>query len=107
MRFRNLYIVASCVMAIILLFTSDPDVGLVQNMPVGAGTIATLILMFKAVLGVAVLHFSRKALMDYAEADFQAMLKKALETPTGAGLAAIACSLMTIAIAIVIGMMVV
>ena len=100
MRFRNAFVVMGGLFAILLLFLSDPDLGIVQNMAVGAGTVATLIFLFKAILGIGLLHLARKALMDYPEADFRKLGIEALKDPKASAMYAIAIAIYSLAIAL-------
>lgn len=100
MRFRNVYMVVGSSLVLLLWILSDPDLGLIQSLPIGASTVATLVMLLKTVLYVAALHLSRKALMDYI--DLEVYFKKALGTSTGSGHALVAVGLINIAIAIII-----
>lgn len=100
MRFRNVFLLIGGLLTTAVLFLSDPDGGFVQNLPFGAGTITTLIVLVSSILYIGVLHFGRKALLDYI--DLRDYFKKALLTPEGAGLALVAVAGMMISIALVI-----
>lgn len=100
MRFRNVFLLIGSLLTILVLFLSDPDVALVQNLPFGSGTLVILIVLVTSILYVGMLHLSRRALMDYL--DLEQYFKKALMSPEGAGLALIAVGLMMTAISIVI-----
>lgn len=100
MRFRNIFIGIGSLLTILVLLMSDPDGGFVQNLPFGAGTLATLIILVSSILYVGLLHISRKALLDYL--DLEEYFKKAIQTPEGAGLALIGVSLMMVSISLVI-----
>lgn len=100
MRFRNVFLLIGSLLAMTVLFLSDPDGGFVQNLPFGAGTITTLIVLVSSILYIGVLHFGRKALLDYI--DLGDYFKKALMTPEGAGLALVAVAGMMVSIALVI-----
>lgn len=100
MRFRNVFLLIGSLLTIVVLFMSDPDSGLVQNLPFGGGTVALLIVLVTSILYVGMLHLSRRALMDYI--DLEVYFKKALMSPEGAGLAIIGVGLMMVAIALVI-----
>lgn len=99
MRFRHIYMVLGSLLVIALWLLTDPDSGLIQSLPIGGSTVATLVILLKSVLYVALLHISRKALFDYL--DMGKIFEVALRSPEGAGKAAISVSLATIAIAIV------
>ena len=100
MRFRYVYMGVFTLIGLILLFLVQPDVGIIQNLPFGAGLIATLSSVFLVTLYVAILHYSRKGLFDYV--DFEELLNKAKEESTGAGLFAIAVAIAMLALAILI-----
>jgi hypothetical protein len=100
MRFRNVYMGLGSSLVIFIWLLSDPDTGILQSLPMGASTIATLIISLKTVLYVAILHISRKALVDYL--DLKSVFEKAVATSQGAGYVAIAIGLFNVAIAIVI-----
>jgi len=86
------------ILVTLLWLLTDPDTGIIENLPIGASTIATLIILLKTVLYVALLHLSRRALIDYI--DFKIYFLKALESPEGAGYATIAISIIMVAISI-------
>lgn len=100
MRFRHKYMLVFSILTIVAMFLTDPDSGLVQNLPFGAGGIATLLILLKSVLYVTMLHLSRRALFDYL--DLEEYFLKAKETPEGAGKALQGVAIAMVAIAIVI-----
>lgn len=100
MRFRNIFIGIGSLLVIILLLLSDPDGGLVQNLPFGAGTLSIIIILVISILYVGLLHFSRKALLDYL--DLEELFNKAKLTPEGSGLAIIGIGLIMVSVSIVI-----
>lgn len=100
MRFRHVYMGGFSALILIGLFVSSPDAGIIQDLPFGAGFIATILLMLKAVIFVSLLHFSRKALFDYV--DLAEYFNQAKTTPEGAGQALISVALAMVAIAILI-----
>lgn len=100
MRFRNIFIGIGSLLVIILLLLSDPDGGLVQNLPFGAGTLSTIIILVVSILYVGLLHYSRKALLDYL--DLEELFNKAKLTPEGSGLAIIGIGLIMISVSVVI-----
>jgi hypothetical protein len=101
-RSRNIYLYTATFIVLALYFLTDPYFGLIQHLPFGAATVATVLILLKGIMYSNILHFTRKAIFDYNEGDFKTMLGNALASPTGAGLAAIALSVMTLAFAIVI-----
>lgn len=100
LRFRHVYVFFGSLMVVLLSLLSDPDTGVISSLPFGAGTLVTFLILLKSVLYVALLHFSRKALIDYL--DLETVFEKATQTPDGAGKAAIAVALFSVSIAIVI-----
>lgn len=100
MRFRDTFITIGSILVILIWTLSDPDSGLIQHLEFGAGTVATLVILLKSILYVGMLHFSRKALLDYL--DLGDAIKKALETADGAGKVVIGVGLIMISISIVI-----
>lgn len=100
MRFRHVFLGIGSFLVVNLLLLSDPDGGLVQNLPFGAGTISTLIILVTSILFVALLHVARKSLFDYL--DLEVYFRKALMSPEGAGMALIGVGLAMVSIAVVI-----
>ncbi len=100
MRFRHIYTIVGSLFVLALWLFTDPDLGFIQNMEYGASTLATLVIMAKALLYVTLLHYSRKALFDYL--DLEEHFIKTKEEPVASGLALIAVSIFAVAIAIVI-----
>lgn len=101
-RFRNLFLVLGTFAVLALHLLTDPDSGIIQQLPIGANAITTILYMSKGIMAVALLYICRKAILDYPAADFEALGIEAKKSPVGSGLYAIAISLMTIAFAIVI-----
>ena len=99
-RFRYLYMGFSSVLVLLLLFVTDPDSKLLTALPIAAGFVATIVLLVSAVLYVTMLHLSRRAMFDYV--DLSVFFSKAMETPTGAGLALIGVGLSSVSISLVI-----
>lgn len=100
MRFRNVFLGIGSILVVLVLLMSDPDSGLIHNLPFGAGTLSFMIILISSILYVGLLHLSRKALFDYI--DLEEYFKKAKLTPEGSGQALIAVGLFSIAVAIVI-----
>lgn len=100
MRFRTIYMALGSILVGILLLLSDPDSGFITDLPFGAGTLTILIVLVSSILYVALLHLSRRALMDYV--DLSRFFTKALQSPEGSGLAIIGVGLIMVSISIVI-----
>lgn len=99
-KFRYYFIVVGSLLAILALFITDPESRLVTALPFGAAVIPKLIGLTSAIIVIGLLHYARRALLDYI--DLSALFAKAAETPQGAGLAVIAVGLVFVAIAIAI-----
>ena len=82
MRFRNVYMGIFSILILMALFVTSPDNDLIQQLPYGAGFIATIMVMLMSVLYIAIMHFSRKGLFDYI--NLAQCYLKAMETPEGA-----------------------
>lgn len=67
LRPRNLYTIYASILVLILMFLGDPQNRFIQNLPYGAGFLATVITQVKAVIAIALLHFTRKAMFDYID----------------------------------------
>lgn len=100
MRFRYVFMGLGSILVVALLFLSDPGTGFISKLPVGSATLGLLLGLVVSILYIALLHLSRKAFFDYL--DLGDFFKKAIETPTGAGLALIAVSVAMVAISIAI-----
>lgn len=99
LRFRHIYMGLGSILTLFLWLLSDPDIGFIENLSFGASTVATIVILLKSVFYIAMLHLSRKALIDYV--DLQPYFQKALQTSEGAGRALIAVAILCIAISIV------
>lgn len=98
-RFRSIYTILGSFIVILLWLLTDPDLGLIKNLEFGASTIATLVVLTKALLYVTLLHFSRKALFDYIDlSEYFENAKK----DNDSGEALIAMGIFTLAISVVI-----
>ena len=100
MRFRFIYMVLFSIVALLAMFFSDPDLGFIQNLSYDTGFIATCVVLTKVVIYVAMLHMSRRALVDYL--DIQKYFEKALEEPIAAAIALISVALMMVCITLII-----
>jgi len=100
MRFRYVFMILGSVVVLLSYLLTDPNAGLLTDLPVGADTIVLLLSLAKVTWFVATLHGARRALTDYI--DFQTVFNKAMESSEGAGRAMMAVSIIMVAIAIVI-----
>lgn len=87
---RNIYLTVATVVAAVLWMTTDPNDGVVNNLPFGAGLAFVILMLVRVAFLALSAHLIRKILFPYVEADFQLLLRKAKETPEGAGFAALA-----------------
>jgi hypothetical protein len=99
MRYRDKFMFVGTGVVLLALFASDPDVGVLNSLPFFGSTLAGLLIYSKAIIGVAFTHYARKALFDYPEADLQILARRALASPEGAGMFAIAIAIIFAAIA--------
>lgn len=99
-RFRHLYMGLGSLIALAVYVATDPDLGLLNSLPVGASTVATLVVLLRSVYFIAMLHLSRRALFDYI--DLERYFAKAISTAQGAGLALVSVSIAMLAIALTI-----
>ena len=100
MRFRDIYLGVGSVLVLAVVFMSDPSVGLISQLPFGSSTLGLIINIIISLFYIGLLHYSRKALIDYI--DMEVFFKKALETSQGAGMALIGVGLIMVSIAMVI-----
>lgn len=100
MRFRDIFLGVGSFLVLVLLLLSDPQSGIIAQLPFGAATLGLVLNLVIAIFFVGFLHFSRKALLDYL--DLEIYFKKAIESPVGAGLALISVGLMMVSIALVV-----
>lgn len=100
MKFRHVFLGLGSFLVLNVLLLSDPDSGLITNLPFGGGTMSLLIILASSVLYIGLLHLARKALLDYI--DLGTFFKTAVRTPEGAGLAIVGVGLIMISVAIVI-----
>lgn len=84
-RYRSWFLFGGAALAMYFSLKSDPDGGM--------STLLGGLALIQGVWAVAAAHFSRKALMDYIEADQRKLFTKSLEGATGAGLALIAMAI--------------
>lgn len=100
MRFRDIYLGVGSVLVLAVVFMSDPSVGLISQLPFGSSTLGLIINIIISLFYIGLLHYSRKALIDYI--DMEVFFKKALESSQGAGMALIGVGLIMVSIALVI-----
>jgi hypothetical protein len=99
-RFRYVYIGIGTLLALLLLLISDPQSGLIENLPFGASTVANIVLLFRVIIYAALLHVTRKGLFDYI--DLERVFNQAIRTSEGAGKVFIGMAIFCVGIAILI-----
>ncbi len=99
-RKRNWFAVVGTSIMIMLWLITDPDMNIVTNMPAGAKILDIFTVLSKGVIYMLAVHMGRKYILDYI--NFAALINKAAETSEGAGKAAIAVSIYTLAMAIAV-----
>lgn len=92
-RHRTLFLWVGAAAAALASFLSDPAGGL--------STMLGGLALLQGVWAIAAAFWARKALMDYPEADQRRLFAQAAQSPTGAGLALIACAIMFFALVLV------
>lgn len=100
MKFRYIFMVLGSLLTLLALVMSDPSSGMIQDLPIGGGTVAMIIILSTSVLYISMLYLGRKAILDYV--DLREFFKTALRSPEGAGAAIIGVGLMMVSVAIVI-----
>lgn len=91
---RHWYLFAGAAIVLVLLALVDPDVGVVQSLPVGGSTVAWLIQVLRGLFVVTLCYITLSSLLDFdPEADLLKLIKKANDTEVGSGLAAIALAI--------------
>lgn len=98
MKFRHIFIALTCMVSMLALLVSDPDANLLSQLSFGASTIRPIVAICAVFLYIGVLYIGRRGIMDFA--DFEKLYEKALESPVGAGLFAIAASIVMLSIAV-------
>lgn len=92
---RRLYMFVGALLAVGLLFACDPDGGYIQSLTFGGTTIAWLILVLRGLFVITLAHISLSSFVNWNPlADILALVKTAVTTSTGAGLALIGLGIM-------------
>jgi hypothetical protein len=92
-RYRHWFLIGGGGIAFAASIACDPDGGL--------STLLGLLALAQGLWAIALAHWARKALMDYPEADWRVLYRAARESPTGAGLALIAGSILFVGVLMV------
>ena len=99
-RKRNWFAVIGTSIMIFLWLITDPDMRIVTDLPAGAKILDIFTVLSKGVIYMLAVHMGRKYILDYV--NLKALIDKAAETSEGAGKAAIAVSVYTLAMAIAV-----
>lgn len=101
-RIRGFYTLFLTFVFLISYFFLDPDNKFVENLPIGSSSLLLILTMLKASAFVSFLHWARKAIFDYPEADLRSLIAKSAKTSQGSGLVVIGIGIFTFAFAMVI-----
>lgn len=93
MRYRNIFIIFSLLLVTIGLLLTDPRLGLIEQLQIGAPIISMILITGSTIYYLVFAYFVRHAFHDYPEGDIEALGKKASLSPEGAGLYAIALAI--------------
>lgn len=99
MRLRHTFLVLGSLSACIAWVVCDPDVGVIQNLPIGSQLVTWLLFLAKTVVYLSLAHLARKSFFDYL--DLSSIIEKATETSQGAGLAMVGVSIFFLGISII------
>ncbi len=91
---RRWYMFLGAAITVLILLMTDPDGGLVQHLPFGATTISWIIQVTRGLFIVSLAHITVSAITSWnPAAEILRLVRKASETSTGAGLAALAMAI--------------
>lgn len=99
-RPRSTYIWIVGLIVIALSLLTDPDSGFISQLPWGAGTVATVIVLSRGVLYCMLLHYTRKSLFDYVK--MEEIWDRTKDTPIAAALFGVAISVYVMGFALAI-----
>lgn len=100
-RGRNQYTFTLTFLVIVLLFLVDPDSGLIQNLPFGAGALATVIISLRPIIIITLIHYTRKWIFDYVDLGNIYDKVMASENHMAQALFAVAMAIFTLAFSLV------
>ena len=99
-RKRNWFAVIGTSIMIFLWLITDPDMRIITDMPAGAKILDIFTVLSKGIIYMIAVHMGRKYILDYV--NFKGLIDKAAQSPEGAGKAAIAVSIYTLAMALAV-----
>lgn len=102
LKARNVALAIWCFLAVALAILTDPDNQLIHSLPLGAGLIATITVLLRSFLYVAIYHICRKILFDYI--DLEAVYNKVMadKSSVGIGLFVVAVAIIMLGCALLI-----
>lgn len=96
---RTIFFGVGSIIVILAMLLTDPDGGLIQNLPFGSSTATFLIYLSTCFIGIALLYLCERVMFSYVI--YQDVYNRALKTENGPGMIMIAISLQSIAFALV------
>lgn len=100
---KTIFLGGGSFLVILAMYLTDPDKGLIRNLPFGSSTTTFLIYLCTAIIGVGLLYLCERALFYYV--NYYEVYTKALKTENGPGLIMLAISLQMVAVAIIFNAM--
>lgn len=100
LRGKQLFFTIIIPLVMFSIYATDPDVGVIHDLPIGTNLANTLLILIPTFLYYAVLYIGRKILYDYV--NLGKVYRKAMESPTGAGMIFLGIAVVTLALAVVI-----
>lgn len=102
MRLRtSLFIIAFFIVPILFILT-NPDTGIIKDLPVAAEILTYIVYISRAFIGVVLLMVVRKLIHDYPSADVDTLLKEAITGSTSAAIAIVGMAVFSLSYAVVI-----
>lgn len=101
LTYRTKFMAIVAILAIAAIVLTSPGMGILQ-LDYGADAVRRISQIAIGLIGVCVLHISRKGLHDYIDAS--ELVNEAKKTPVGAGLVFLGYSLVTVGIALMYGL---
>lgn len=101
MRFRHSFIFGGSIVVLFALLATDPNQGWL-TLPLGASVVAWLLQLARFFVLLLCVHFGRKALCDYPEADMRLLFHVARQSPAGAGLGLVALAVIILALSLLV-----
>lgn len=87
-------------LVMLAIYGTDPDTGLIKNLPIGTNLSNTLLILIPVFLYYAVLYLGRKILFDFI--NLGELYSKAKEDPVASALIFVGVAITSLALAVVI-----